>query len=138
MRAGTLVRGSAGPERSAYGVGFGPCSRTSPRGPTRVMSLGPTPCGTTDSGRGGGGCAQRFITITGGKFCPFRLMAEDTVDALCAEVGVDRPCRTAEEPLPDSEKGRHYWLGSRVERRETTLHEDQLICECELVPRRRL
>ena len=81
---------------------------------------------------------ERFLTITGGKFCTFRLMAEDTVDALCAEVGVDQPCRTADEPLPDSEKGRYYWLGSRVERRETTLHEDQLICECELVPRRRL
>jgi len=81
---------------------------------------------------------ERFLTITGGKFCTFRLMAEDTVDALCAEVGVDQPCRTADEPLPDSEQGRYYWLGSRVERRETTLHEDQLICECELVPRRRL
>jgi glycerol-3-phosphate dehydrogenase len=81
---------------------------------------------------------ERFLTITGGKFCTFRLMAEDTVDALCAELGVDQPCRTADEPLPDSEHGRYYWLGSRVARREATLHEDQLICECELVSRRRL
>jgi len=65
-------------------------------------------------------------------------MAEDAGDALCAEMGVAQPCRTAEEPLPDSEHGRHYWLGSRVARREATLHEDQLICECELVSRRRL
>ena len=81
---------------------------------------------------------ERFLTITGGKFCTFRLMAEDTVDALCAEVGVEHACRTADEPLPDSEPGRYYWLGSRVERREATLHEDQLICECEMVPRWKL
>ncbi len=81
---------------------------------------------------------ERFVTITGGKFCTFRLMAEETVDAVCAELAVDRPCRTAEEPLPDSEDKRYYWLGARVAQREETLHEDQLICECEFVPRRDL
>ena len=81
---------------------------------------------------------ERFLTITGGKFCTFRLMAEDTVDVLCAELGVDRACRTAHEPLPDSEDRRFYWLGARVAAREETLHRDQLICECEMVPRRRL
>ncbi|HEX9717037.1 MAG TPA: anaerobic glycerol-3-phosphate dehydrogenase subunit GlpA [Actinomycetota bacterium] len=81
---------------------------------------------------------ERFLTITGGKFCTFRLMAEDTVDVLCAELGVDRACRTAHEPLPDSEDQRYYWLGARVAAREETLHRDQLICECEMVPRRRL
>jgi glycerol-3-phosphate dehydrogenase len=81
---------------------------------------------------------ERFLTITGGKFTTFRLMAQDTVDALCAELGVDIPCRTDQETLPDSADGRFYWLGSRVAEREKTLHSDQLICECELVPRRRL
>jgi len=81
---------------------------------------------------------ERFLTITGGKFCTFRLMAEDTVDVLCAELGIDRACRTAHEPLPDSEDRRFYWLGARVAAREETLHRDQLICECEMVPRRRL
>ena len=81
---------------------------------------------------------ERFVTITGGKFTTFRLMAKDTVDALCAELGVDRPCATDQEPLPDSEDGRYYWLGSRLSQREQTLHDDQLICECELVPRRDL
>jgi glycerol-3-phosphate dehydrogenase len=78
---------------------------------------------------------ERFVTITGGKFCTFRLMAEETIDAVCAELDVHRPCRTAEEPLPDSEDRRYYWLGARVAQREETLHEDQLICECEFVPR---
>ena len=81
---------------------------------------------------------ERFVTITGGKFCTFRLMAEETVDAVCGELGVERPCRTGDEPLPDSEDGRSYWLGARVAKREATLHEDQLICECELVGRRDL
>ncbi len=81
---------------------------------------------------------KRFLTITGGKFTTFRLMAEETVDAMCAQLGTARPCRTAEEPLPDSEDGRFYWLGSRLSEREQTLHDDQLICECELIPRRAL
>jgi len=41
-----------------------------------------------------------LITITGGKLTTSRMMAEKTVDLLCAKMGVDAPCRTAEEPLP--------------------------------------
>jgi glycerol-3-phosphate dehydrogenase len=81
---------------------------------------------------------ERFLTITGGKFVTYRMMAEETVDAAVRQLGGDRPCRTAEELLPDSEDGRTYWIGSRLREREETLHDDQLICECELVPRRRL
>jgi glycerol-3-phosphate dehydrogenase len=81
---------------------------------------------------------ERFLTITGGKFVTFRLMAEETVDAMCAQLGEDRPCGTADEPLPDSAEARYYWLGSRVAAREEALTEDELICECELIPRRRL
>ena len=81
---------------------------------------------------------ERFVTITGGKFTTFRLMAKDAVDAVCAELGTDRPCTTDQEALPDSEDGRYYWLGSRLAEREETLHDDQLVCECELIPRRKL
>jgi glycerol-3-phosphate dehydrogenase len=81
---------------------------------------------------------ERFLTITGGKFVTLRLMAEEAVDALCSELGEDRPCRTAEEPLPDSAEASYYWLGARVASREAALNDDQLICECELIPRRRL
>ncbi|MGH2786590.1 MAG: anaerobic glycerol-3-phosphate dehydrogenase subunit GlpA [Actinomycetota bacterium] len=79
-----------------------------------------------------------FLTITGGKFTTFRKMAEETVDAMCEQLGASRPCSTAEEPLPDSEGGAYYRLGSRLAGREETLHDDQLICECELITRRRL
>jgi glycerol-3-phosphate dehydrogenase len=80
---------------------------------------------------------EGFLTITGGKFTTFRKMAEDTVDAMCAQLGARRECRTADEPLPDSEDRRYYWLGSRLAAREAELHDDQLLCECELIPRRR-
>jgi glycerol-3-phosphate dehydrogenase len=79
-----------------------------------------------------------FLSIVGGKFCTFRLMAQDAVDAACTVLGVTRPCRTADEPLPDSEQGHFYQLGSRLAERERTLQDEQLICECELVRRDRL
>lgn len=81
---------------------------------------------------------QNFITITGGKFTTYRQMAEVTMDAVCRDLGVERPCTTAQVPLPDSEAGRYYWLGARLSSREETLHQDQLICECELIARHRL
>jgi glycerol-3-phosphate dehydrogenase len=80
----------------------------------------------------------RFVTITGGKLTTYRRMAEDAVDAMCAQLGVERRCRTHEEPLPDSEDHKYYWLGARLEAREHHLLDDQLICECELITRRRL
>jgi glycerol-3-phosphate dehydrogenase len=81
---------------------------------------------------------ERFVTITGGKATTFRLMAEVAVDAVCAQLGVDRPCRTHEEPLPDSEDGRFYTLGARLRAREPRPKPEELICECELITRDRL
>ncbi len=79
-----------------------------------------------------------FLTITGGKFCTFRLMAQDTVNAVCTVLGTTRASRTADEPLPDSQEQRFYQLGSRLAEREATLTDEQVICECELVRRGRL
>jgi glycerol-3-phosphate dehydrogenase len=79
-----------------------------------------------------------FVSIVGGKFATYRLMAEETVDEVCRKLGVSRVCRTAHENLPDSDPTHHYWIGSRLRAREETRHDDQLICECELLPRRRL
>jgi glycerol-3-phosphate dehydrogenase len=80
----------------------------------------------------------RFITITGGKLTTFRLMAQETVDAVCVGLGEPRPCTTAIEPLPGSEPSEHYRLGERLERKEAQLTDEQIICECEMVPRRAL
>jgi len=41
-----------------------------------------------------------FITITGGKLTTCRLMAEKTVDLVCAKLGIEAACRTHLEPLP--------------------------------------
>ncbi|MGH2522232.1 MAG: anaerobic glycerol-3-phosphate dehydrogenase subunit GlpA, partial [Anaerolineales bacterium] len=81
---------------------------------------------------------RNFITITGGKFTTYRQMAEVTLNAVCRHLKSERPCTTATTPLPDSADGKYYWLGARLAQREADLHGDQLICECELIMRRRL
>jgi glycerol-3-phosphate dehydrogenase len=52
---------------------------------------------------GATGNAPGLYSITGGKLAAYRLMAEDAADRLCAALGVDAPCRTAELPLPGGE-----------------------------------
>jgi glycerol-3-phosphate dehydrogenase len=75
-----------------------------------------------------------FITITGGKWTTFRLMAEKTVDMACEHLGVSRPATTATTAVPGVEQG-HYWLGHRLHEIEERHLQGQLICECELVTR---
>jgi glycerol-3-phosphate dehydrogenase len=79
-----------------------------------------------------------FLTMSGGKLTTLRLMAQDIVDAMCRQLGTDRPCRTADERPPGGEDGHYYSIGSRLRRREATLQDEQLICECELIGRGRL
>ena len=81
---------------------------------------------------------HNFLTITGGKFTTYRQMAEVAMDSVCRHLGTARPCTTATAPLPDSEDGRYYWVSARLARREANLHQDQSVCECELITRRRL
>jgi glycerol-3-phosphate dehydrogenase len=77
-----------------------------------------------------------FLTIVGGKLTTYRLMAQETVDAVCHQLGDWRPCTTATERLPGSEHGDYYHVGERLARREQHLFDDQLVCECELISRR--
>ena len=81
---------------------------------------------------------EGLVTITGGKTTTYRLMAEVAVDAVCAQLGVERPCRTHEEPLPGSEDGRFYELGARLRAREPRPRPEEIVCECELITRDRL
>jgi glycerol-3-phosphate dehydrogenase len=78
-----------------------------------------------------------FVSIVGGKLTTYRLMAEQTADVVCAKLGVDQPCTTADEVLPGQGSGRgYYWLGDRLAAHEATGGGDAaLICECELVTR---
>jgi glycerol-3-phosphate dehydrogenase len=79
-----------------------------------------------------------LLTMSGGKLTTFRLMAQDLVDAMCRQLGDERPSRTAEAVPPGQDGGELYSLGARLRAREETLQEEQLICECELIGRRRL
>jgi glycerol-3-phosphate dehydrogenase len=79
-----------------------------------------------------------MATITGGKLTTLRRMAKDVVDAMCDQLGEDRPCRTHEVVLPGSEDLEPYHLGERLQAKERHLLDDQLVCECELIPRTRL
>jgi glycerol-3-phosphate dehydrogenase len=80
----------------------------------------------------------RFVTITGGKLTTFRLMAQETVDAVCRQLGEERECTTDSEPLPGSEDHKFYTLGERLQRKESALRDEQMVCECEMIPRSRL
>ncbi|MGJ6979658.1 anaerobic glycerol-3-phosphate dehydrogenase subunit GlpA [Aestuariimicrobium soli] len=97
---------------------------------------------------------QGMISIIGGKLTTYRLMAERMVDAMCEQLGDDRPCTTATTALDDSDT-KTYLVTHRLEERE---HErsnhahshaelpatcdddradldDQIVCECELMTR---
>lgn len=75
-----------------------------------------------------------FITITGGKWTTFRLMAEKTVDLATQHLGARKPCVTAATPVPGADQG-PYWLGHRLHEIEEEKLQGELICECELVTR---
>jgi glycerol-3-phosphate dehydrogenase len=81
---------------------------------------------------------DRLLTMSGGKLTTLRLMAQDIVDAMCRQLGEDRPCRTATEQPPGNEDGSYYVLGARLRNREKRLQDEQLICECELIGRSKL
>ncbi len=75
---------------------------------------------------------EGLLTITGGKWTTFRLMAEATVDKICEHLNSERPCATATTPVPGTDQG-HYWLGHRLHEIEEKQLQGELICECELV-----
>src|SRR5215212_4011762 len=79
-----------------------------------------------------------LLTMSGGKLTTLRLMAQDLVDAMCDQLGEQRPCTTTTTRPPGNEDGEAYEIGSRLRRREATLQDEQLICECELIGRSRL
>lgn len=80
---------------------------------------------------------DNFVTITGGKWTTYRLMAEETVDLICRKLGTERACQTAETQLINPHESGHkfYTLGQRLQQLEESTQDSQLICECELVTR---
>jgi glycerol-3-phosphate dehydrogenase len=94
---------------------------------------------------------EGFVTIAGGKLSMYRLMAEETSDAVCRKLGHQAPCTTATQPLPGNEfdpapahelaarrgitalaamklQGRH---GSNAEKVLDETHISRIVCRCE-------
>ncbi|HET9345546.1 MAG TPA: anaerobic glycerol-3-phosphate dehydrogenase subunit GlpA [Candidatus Limnocylindrales bacterium] len=82
---------------------------------------------------------DNLVSIVGGKLTTYRLMAKQTADAVVRKLGLDAPCTTADDVLPNQGDGRTYWLGHRLAEHEADGGGDaDLVCECELVTRRAL
>lgn len=83
-----------------------------------------------------------LVTVVGGKFTTYRLMAERAANLVCSQLGVTRPCVTRNFVLPDVRlplnPPKPHRLGHRLEDLEQARTKDQLVCECELVTRRDL
>jgi len=76
-----------------------------------------------------------LVTITGGKWTTYRLMAEQTADMVCQKLDTHRPGQTADTVLVPQRKRKYHALGHRLEAVETGHLAGQLVCECELVTR---
>lgn len=98
---------------------------------------------------------KHFMSVCGGKFTTYRLMAEKVCDMVCEQLGVKEKCRTAEENLVEDPtptlltKAREVFptygaelaasrLGNErlqrvIERIEKKPETKQLVCECENV-----
>lgn len=80
-----------------------------------------------------------LVTVVGGKLTTCRLMAEQAVDVVCAQLGVAAPCTTAEEELPGAHAHRRYHqLDGRLRKLEHGELPGELVCECEMVTRPQL
>ncbi len=83
-----------------------------------------------------------LVTVVGGKFTTYRLMAERAADVVSKQLGVTRPCVTKSYVLPDARfpftGARPHWLGHRLKHFEAAPAREQLICECEIVTRKDL
>lgn len=75
-----------------------------------------------------------LISVVGGKFTTFRLMAEEAVDLACAQLKTSRPCTTAQTRI-DPPEAKFHTLGQRLNEVEHHPTKPEVICECELVTR---
>ena len=80
-----------------------------------------------------------LVTVVGGKFTTYRMMAERAADLACAQLGVAKPCVTKEFVVPDARQPltgtKLHWLGHRLAQVEQEHRPGQLVCECELITR---
>jgi glycerol-3-phosphate dehydrogenase len=86
-----------------------------------------------------------MLSIVGGKWTTYRLMAQEAVDELARRLGNTTPCRTHDEALPAPRIGALsgsanglFWLGKPLADVEQDDAYGDLVCECELVTTRRV
>jgi glycerol-3-phosphate dehydrogenase len=80
---------------------------------------------------------DNMFSILGGKLTTCRQMAEALVDRLADRMGVTTPCTTATALLPGAEHGTHD-LAAPLRGIEEDHAYGELLCECELVTRKRV
>ena len=78
---------------------------------------------------------QNLITITGGKFVTYRLMAEKTSDLICQKMGINTSCSTHLKSLPGA--GERVSLKDQLKKIGQSALEErrEIVCDCELVSR---
>ena len=141
-------------------AGIRPLFQSEEKGDDRAISRGFI---LTDHGKRDG--VENLITITGGKFVTYRLMAEKVSDLLCQKMGITASCSTHLKPLPGAGKSRklqerlkkigntispkkvgspgqvhHIPIEAHVERHPAlwgrpSAAGGEIICDCELIQR---
>ena len=79
-----------------------------------------------------------LVSIVGGKYTTYRLMAERTVDVVAAQLGIVAPCLTHAEVIPPPHERRAFTVGAPLAAVESAHAYGDLVCECELVTRQRV
>ncbi|MGD0919694.1 MAG: anaerobic glycerol-3-phosphate dehydrogenase subunit GlpA [Thermodesulfobacteriota bacterium] len=111
-------------------AGIRPLFQSEQKGDDRAVSRG---FALIDHGKRDG--VQNLITIVGGKFVTYRLMAEKTSDLICQKMGVDISCSTHLKPFPGASKS--FGLKDRLRRIGQPMAEDwtETLCDCEMIGR---
>ncbi len=79
-----------------------------------------------------------LVSVVGGKYTTYRMMAERTVDVVAAQLNVATPCLTHIEVIPPPDQRRSFKVGAPLAQVEAEHLYGNLVCECELVTRARV
>jgi glycerol-3-phosphate dehydrogenase len=111
-------------------AGMRPLFQSEEKGGDRQISRGFT---LIDHGKRDG--LKNFITITGGKFVTYRLMAEKASDLICQKMGMNTSCSTHLKPLPGiSEPSKLKDHLTKIGQ-PAPAGDGEILCDCEFIRR---
>jgi glycerol-3-phosphate dehydrogenase len=112
-------------------AGIRPLFQSEEKGDDRAISRGFV---LIDHGKRDG--LHNLITITGGKWVTYRLMAEKTSDLICQKMGINVSCSTHLKPLLGARE--RISLKDRLKKigQPISAGEGEILCDCELVQRK--